>query len=74
MIIIQVRAIVANKCDLEEKVSEDEVRRFANETKALFFKTSCKDNIGVQEAFIKIGQKVFQEFAAEELKKSTVEN
>jgi small GTP-binding protein len=54
-------AIAANKSDLldREQVNEDEARNFAKENNALFYETSAKNSIGVNELFIGIGKKFY---------------
>ena len=54
-------AIAANKSDLldREQVNEDEARKFAQDNNALFFETSAKNSIGVNELFIGIGKKFY---------------
>ena len=54
--IIIVIGIVANKCDLynNEQVSTNEGKQFAKETKCLFFETSCKSGVNVNEMFYQI--------------------
>ena len=54
--------IAGNKCDLfnQEEVTEDEAKKFANEIGAVFFMTSCKENIGIDELFEKCGEKYLE--------------
>ena len=54
--------VVGNKCDLfqEEKVSEDEGKKFAKEIGAVFQLTSCKENIGIDELFQQCAQKFME--------------
>ena len=54
-------AIAANKSDLldREQVNEDEARNFAKENNALFYETSAKNSIGVNELFIGVGKKFY---------------
>ncbi|CAD8089447.1 unnamed protein product [Paramecium sonneborni] len=70
----QIRAIIGNKCDLEQKVEDDLGKELGRQWNAIFFKTSCKDNLGVQETFLQIGERVFKEQLAEEHRKSNSEN
>ena len=53
--------IAANKADLieGEEVNEDEARKFAKDNGALFFSTSAKNSLGINEMFIEIGKKFF---------------
>ena len=51
-------SIAANKADLLEKeqVNEDEARQFAEDNGALFFSTSAKNSLGINEMFEEIGK------------------
>ena len=57
-----VLAVAGNKCDLfqEEQVTEEEGRQFADSIKAIFFLTSCKESIGVDELFEECGKKYLE--------------
>ena len=46
-------AIVGNKCDLvdQEQVTTSDGEKYARECRALFMKTSAKENVGVSELF-----------------------
>jgi len=48
--------IIGNKIDLkgERKISEEEGKKIAKEYNLDYFETSAKDNIGINEAMIKI--------------------
>ena len=52
-------AIAANKSDLfdREQVNEAEARKFAEDNNALFYETSAKNSLGVNDLFIGIGKK-----------------
>ena len=54
--------IAGNKCDLfqEEGVPEEKVKEFANEIGAVFELTSCKESIGIDELFEKLGKKYLE--------------
>ena len=54
-------AIAANKSDLLDKelVDENEARKFAQENNALFFSTSAKNSVGINELFMGIGKKYY---------------
>ena len=69
-------AIAANKSDLldREQVNEDEARNFAKENNALFYETSAKNSIGVNELFIGIGKKFYGLDPDLKLKDDTNEN
>lgn len=49
------RVILANKCDLQEDIDDGEIREIANQIHAFsYVKTSAKDNIGVNKAFVEL--------------------
>ena len=54
--------VVGNKCDLfqEEKVTEEEGKKFAKEIGAVFQLTSCKENIGIVELFQQCAKKFME--------------
>ena len=73
--------VAANKCDLfqDEKVSEAEGKKFAKSIDAVFFLTSCKESIGIDELFAECGKKYLQinnlaEGAGQEEKKIVLNN
>ena len=51
--------LIGNKCDLEEKrqVSIEEGKKVAEENDMIFVETSAKDNININEVFLKSAQK-----------------
>ena len=53
-------AIAANKADLyeEEKISEEDGRKYANEIGAIFSNTSAINGNGITELFAEIGKKL----------------
>ena len=55
-------AIAGNKSDLfeDQKVSEKEVKQFAESIGAIFKLTSCKENIGINELFYECGKKYLE--------------
>ena len=55
-------AIAGNKSDLfeDQKVSEKEVKKFAESIGAIFKLTSCKENIGINELFYECGKKYLE--------------
>jgi len=55
-----VLAIAGNKDDMyeNEEVDEKEAKNLANELNAVFQKTSAKESHGVEDLFIKIGEKI----------------
>ena len=54
--------VAGNKCDLfqEEKVSEQEGKKFAESIGAVFHLTSCKESIGIDELFEECGKKYLE--------------
>ena len=54
-------SIAANKADLleQEQVNEDEARQFAKDNGALFFSTSAKNSLGIDDMFEEIGKKYY---------------
>ena len=54
--------LIGNKCDLEEKrqVSIEEGKKVAEENDMIFFETSAKDNINIDEVFLKSSQKILE--------------
>ena len=61
-------AIVGNKCDLrdQEQVSTADGEKYAKECKAIFMKTSAKENLGVTELFENICEKLIVDMKLEE--------
>ena len=55
--------VAGNKCDLfqEEKVSEEEGKKFAKSIGAVFHLTSCKESIGIDELFEECGKKYLED-------------
>ena len=55
-------AVVGNKCDLfqEEKVKEEEGKKFAKDIGAVFQLTSCKESIGIDDLFYECGKKYLE--------------
>jgi Ras-related protein Rab-2A len=54
--------LIGNKCDLEEKrqVFIEEGKKVAEENDMIFFETSAKDNININEVFLKSAQKILE--------------
>jgi small GTP-binding protein len=54
--------VAGNKCDLfqEEKVTEEEGKKFAQSIGAVFRLTSCKESIGIDELFEECGRKYLE--------------
>ena len=64
--------LVGNKCDLEKdiKVKEDSINNFLNNKKdMIYFQTSAKDNINIEEVFQEMAEKLYEEY-----KESGIEN
>lgn len=57
-----VLAIACNKCDLESQrvVSRARAEQFANKVEALFYETSSKENIGVDELYMAVTEQVIK--------------
>ena len=57
-----VLGIAGNKCDLfqEEKVTEEEAKKYAKSIGAVFHLTSCKESIGIDELFEECGKKYLE--------------
>lgn len=53
-------AIVGNKIDLEQNrvITSEQTAEFATQVGAIHFETSAKDNVGVDDLFKKLGEKV----------------
>jgi small GTP-binding protein len=50
--------LVANKCDLERIVSNEEATTYANENDILYFESSAKNNINIDIIFTTIAEKL----------------
>ena len=52
--------LVGTKCDLECKLSEEDINNFVNNNKIIqnYFRCSAKENIGIDEPFIELGKLV----------------
>jgi Ras-related protein Rab-22 len=68
--------VAGNKCDLfqEEKVSEEEAKKFAKSIGAIFHLTSCKESIGIDELFQECGKKYLQDNNLVKIEKSKNDN
>ena len=57
-----VLGLAGNKCDLfqEEKVTEEEAKKYADSIGAVFHLTSCKESIGIDDLFIECGKKYLE--------------
>ena len=56
--------LVGNKCDAsdnEKKVSREKAKNFANENNMIFFETSAKNGDGINNLFVTIGNKVYEQ-------------
>ena len=52
--------IVANKCDLDHLVTDQEIEEYSTKNKVKVFKTSSKDNINVDEPFLYLGEEIIK--------------
>ena len=54
--------LIGNKSDLNEKrqVSIEEGKKVADENNMIFFETSAKDNVNINEVFLKSAQKILE--------------
>ena len=54
--------VAGNKCDLfqDEEVSEEEGKKFAESINAVFFLTSCKESVGIDQLFEGCGEKFLE--------------
>ena len=52
--------IVANKCDLEHLVTDQEIEEYSTKNKVKVIKTSSKDNINVEEPFLYLGEEIIK--------------
>ena len=43
---------------MKEEVPEEEARKFANDINAIFYRTSAKEDIGINDLFMEIGKKL----------------
>ena len=51
------KLVIANKCDLQEDIEDNEIREITNHIQAFsFIKTSAKENIQVDEAFMEMAK------------------
>ena len=68
--------VAGNKCDLfqEEKVSEEEAKKFAKSIGAIFHLTSCKESIGIDELFQECGKKYLQDNNLVKIEKAKNDN
>ncbi len=60
------KILLANKCDLQEDIQDTEIREIMNDIKAFsYMKTSAKENIGVNKAFIELVTHILKSFLAQ---------
>ena len=52
--------IVASKCDLDSKVTDQEIEEYSIKNKVKVIKTSSKDNINVEEPFLYLGEEIIK--------------
>jgi small GTP-binding protein len=66
--------LLGNKIDLDKKVSSDEGRRLAKDTKISFFETSAKENIGINEAVEYLVTEIVKEGLDDKTRTSSTKN
>ena len=54
------KLLIGSKCDLESTITDDEINKFTNEHNIKFKKVSSKENIGIEEAFLEIGEILYE--------------
>ena len=57
--------IFGNKCDLDKstwKVKKEEIQKFVEEKKLLYFETSAKDNVGIKEGFESLANSAYEKW------------
>ena len=71
-----VLAIAANKYDLceNEKVNEEDARSLAEKNGAIFYNTSAKNSLGINDLFKEIGEKYLDCFCEEEKNLNKINN
>ena len=54
--------VVGTKCDLKNNIKEENINNFVDNNKRIhkYFKCSAKDNIGVEEPFLELGQLIIK--------------
>ena len=52
--------IVANKCDLEHEVTDEDIYKYSTENNVKIFKCSSKKNISVEEPFLYLGEEIIK--------------
>ena len=54
--------LVGTKCDLKNNISEELINNFINENQSIqkYYKSSAKDNIGIEEPFIELGKLIIK--------------
>ena len=54
--------LVGTKCDLKNMISEELINNFINENQSIqkYYKSSAKDNIGIEEPFIELGKLIIK--------------
>ena len=58
-------AIFGNKCDLDKstwEVKKEEIQKFVEEKKLLYFETSAKDNVGIKEGFESLANSAYEKW------------
>ena len=57
--------IFGNKCDLDKstwEVKKEEIQKFVEEKKLLYFETSAKDNVGIKEGFESLANSAYEKW------------
>lgn len=67
------RLILANKCDLEDKrmVSKERGETIARDQNVRFYETSAKENVSVEEAFMKLTEDILKKHEAGAVNEAT---
>ena len=66
--------IVANKCDLDHLVTDQEIEEYSTKNKVKVFKTSSKDNINVEEPFLYLGEEIIKKGVYKENKNAVLKD
>ena len=64
--------IVANKCDLEWAINEEDIERIANKYNTGYFKTNCIDGLGIDDLFRYVGNNLLDIEPASEIYKQII--
>lgn len=64
--------VCANKCDLEHKIDLNLARQTSHSLGALFFETSAKSGVGIDELFFEAGQRIKPQVEASQSSSETL--